>query len=272
MAHPKIQAERRFGYRLPRDEFTQLLQSDPGVLMRIVLDHGVVHVRDLHFGDPYGDLARVAREFGSPILYNGPRASACIEMSNSEGTPEPERNKAVEWHQDDIHTPTSASFTMLYCLEAPRHPPATVMADLTRAFNDLDQVTQGGLDGLMVRHDPLGGIVESDGEIRGRVGHQPAEGLVAHPLVLRHPRTGSRQLFALAGTAAGILGKADDEARHILQALKEHAIRPEYRTEVRLAAGSFAIWDNLAVLHSATPVRYSDRDGERRRVLRVSVR
>ncbi len=272
MAPPRVPAERRFGYQLPPDEFTWLLGTDPGALMRIVLDHGVMHVSDLHFGDPYGDLERIACEFGTPILYNGPGASACIELSNSESTPEPERNKAVEWHQDDIYTTTPASFIMLYCMEAPRNPPATMMADLTRAFQDLGEATQGGLDGLMVRHDSLGGAVESEGETRGRVGHQPADGLVAHPLVLRHPRTGSRQLFALAGTAVGILGKADGEARHILRSLKEHAIRAEYLTEVRLAAGSFAIWDNLAVLHTATTLRYSDRDGERRRVLRVSVR
>ena len=231
-----------------------------------------MYVSGLHYGDPWHDLEHVAREFGSPIMYNGPAASACIEISNSESTPQADRNNAVEWHQDDIHTPTPASFTMLYGLEAPRDPPATLMADLMTAFHDLDDATRNDLDGLMVRHDPLGGIVDFDGETRGRIGHQPVGMLVTHPLVLRHPRTGLRQLFALAGTAAGIVGKTDDEARQILRALKEHAISKEYVTEVRLAAGAFVVWDNLAVLHTATALPYSDRDGERRRVLRVSVR
>lgn len=272
MADSRIPAKRRFGYRLSPDEFTYLLGANPGALACAVLAHRVMHVRDLRLDHPRDDLERVARVFGSPILYNGLDAGACIELSNSESTPEQERNSAVEWHQDDIHTPTPAAFTMLYCIEAPRDPPATVMADLTGAFQGLDEATQSSLNGLMVRHDPLGGTVESEGEARGRVGHRPADGLVAHPLVLRHPRTGARQLFGLAGTAAGIVGRADDEARQLLRALKQHAIRAEYLTEVRLAAGTFAIWDNLAVLHTASTLRYSDRDGERRRVLRVSVR
>jgi hypothetical protein len=142
-----LPAGRSFGYRLPWDEFTRLLGADPGVLIRAVLDHKVVHLGGLRT-----DLERIAREFGRPILYYGPRASACI-----------------------------------------------------------------------IR------VVESGVET----------------------------------------GKPDGEAR--LRALKEHAVREEYLTEVRLTAGSFVIWDNLALLHAATTLRHSDRDGERRRVLRMSV-
>jgi taurine dioxygenase len=210
--------------------------------------------------------------FGSPVRYNGPGGSACIELTNSASTPEAERNKAVEWHQDDIHTRVPASFTMLYCLEAPRDPPATRFADLRRAFEDLDAVTRASLRGLMVRHDPLGGAVTSEGETRGRIGHESAAELVAHPLVLQHPRTGVRQLFAVAGTADGIVGESDSDARPLLRKLKKHATDPRYTADVRLSARSFLMWDNLAVLHTATALPYSDLDGERRRVLRVSVR
>ena len=272
MTSPRIPAPRRIGHQLRSDDFVRLLNNEPEALRKIVYDHGVMHVSGLHLGDPWHDLERVAREFGAPIMYNGPAASACIEMSNSEGTPEAERNKAVEWHQDDIHTHTPSSFTMLYGLEAPRDPPATLMADLMAAFGALDDATQNDLDGLLVRHDPLGGIVDFDGEKRGRIGHQPGDTLVTHPLVLRHPATGFRQLFALAGTAAGIVGKTDDEAGQILRTLKRHAVSKEYVSEVRLKAGSFVVWDNLALLHTATALPYSDKDGERRRVLRVSVR
>lgn len=210
--------------------------------------------------------------FGSPLLYNGPGVSACIELANYASTPEAERNKAVEWHQDDIHLPVPASFTMLYCLEAPRNPPATRFADLRRAFAELDSTTRDNLLDLMVRHDPVGGVVASDGETRGRIGHKPAAEIVVHPLVLRHPRTGLHQLFAVAGTAAGILGKPGPEGHQLLRALKKHAIGASYVTDVHLTAGAFLVWDNLAVLHTATSLPYSDLEGERRRVLRVSVR
>ena len=265
-------AARHSGYLLSKDRFTWMLRAHPNELMKIVLDRAWLQVADLSLTDPHSDLVRIAQTFGLPIPYNGSGASPCIELSNSASTPEAERNKAVEWHQDDIHTPAPASFTMLYCLEAPLHPPATLMADLAGAFHDLAESAKKRLDGLLVRHDPLGGVVESEGETRGRLGHQRGEGLVVHPLVLQHPRTAVPQLFGLAGTAAGIMGKPDEEARQILRELKAHVTGAEYLTQVRLTAGSLVIFDNLALLHAATPLRYSDRDMERRRLLRVSVR
>lgn len=261
-----------FGYQLTGSEFHRLLRDQPEALRQAVLSHCVVHASGVYFSDPVHDLEQAAHVFGSPLGCNGPGVSACIELSNCASTPEAERNKAVEWHQDDIHLPVPASFTMLYCLEAPRNPPATRFADLRRALQDLDAATRGNLRSLTVRHDPLGGVVASEGETRGRTGHQPTADMVVHPLVLRHPGTGLHQLFAVAGTAAGIPEKPDAEGHQLLRALKKHAIGASYLTDVYLTAGAFLIWDNLAVLHTATSLPYSDREGERRRVLRVSVR
>jgi taurine dioxygenase len=272
MLNPRIPAMGHFGYQLLGKRFCRLLHDQPQTLLQTALRHCVLHVRELNLSDPWPDLERVARVFGSPVRYNGPVASACIEMANSASTPEAERNKAVEWHQDDIHTPTPASFTMLYCLEAPRDPPATRFSDLRRAFDDLDPATRTSLRDLRVRHDPLGGAVAAAGETRGRIGHEPAAGVVTHPLVLDHPRTGLRQLFAVAGTADGIPGMADRDGHQLLRDLKRHATQEKYLVDVHLGGGSFLIWDNLAVLHTATALPYSDLDGERRRVLRVSVR
>lgn len=262
----------QFGYRLASDHFDRLLHAQPGALLERVLRHCVVHASNLHLSDPWLVVEELARVFGPPILYNGPGTSACFELSNSESTPVTERNKAVEWHQDDIHTRVPASFTMLYCLKAPRNPPATRFADLRRALQDLDEATLTILQGLTVRHDPLGGVVATEGETLGRIGHEPAAEVITHPLILQHPRTGVRQLFAVAGTAAGIPGKADAEGHRLLRALKSHATDARYVLDVHLTAGSFLIWDNLAVLHTATSLPYSDLDGEQRRVLRVSVR
>lgn len=270
---PRIRtsARIRFGHRLLGNEFGRLVRDEPETLVRLVVDVGIVHVNDCCLDDPARDLERIARGFGEPILYNGPALGPCIELTNRENTPELERDKAVEWHQDDIHTPVPASFTMLYCLEAPHDPPATKFADLRRPFHVLDDATRSALKGLLIRHDPIGGAVRSQGESTGRVGHVALDSLT-HPLVLQHPRTGLPQLFALAGTAAGIVGKTDNEAHQILRKLKNYVTGAEYVTEVRLTSRSLVVWDNLAILHTATPVRYSDLDGERRRLLRVSVR
>jgi alpha-ketoglutarate-dependent taurine dioxygenase len=40
---------------------------------------------------------------------------------------------------------------------------------------------------------------------------------------------------------------------------------------VKGAAGDVVLWDNFAVMHAATPTRYSDADGERRVIHRLTV-
>jgi taurine dioxygenase len=95
---------------------------------------------------------------------------------------------------------------------------------------------------------------------------------VCHPLVVRHPRTGERALYGVSGTATGIDGMIDRDAIELLRSLKLHALRADFRQSVRAAAATILVWDNLAVMHSATPTVYSDADGERRLLHRISIR
>jgi taurine dioxygenase len=54
--------------------------------------------------------------------------------------------------------------------------------------------------------------------------------------------------------------------------LKRHALQPRFMQRARAAANSILIWDNYAVMHSATPTEYSDEDGKRRLIYRYSTR
>lgn len=265
-----VSHRRQFGHRMSGAEFAQRLAVDPSSLVAFVLEAGALHVDDLRLRTPADELGRVAALFGTPIHYGG-SDTACDEITNSANTPLIERNKAVEWHQDDIYTPVAANFTLLYCLEAPTPAPATMFADLRNSFDDLSDLMRDRLRDLRVTHDPVGGIVGLPTESVGRFGNKPGAN-PTHPLVLIHPLTGAPQLFAFSGTAAGIVGMADEEARTLLLGLKEFALMPQYRFEPRLCAADLLIWDNLSAMHSATPVEYSDDDGQRRRVLRVAVR
>jgi len=49
-------------------------------------------------------------------------------------------------------------------------------------------------------------------------------------------------------------------------------LSPEFRLTGRASAGHILVWDNLAVMHRATETRYSDADGERRLLHRISTR
>jgi len=238
-------------------------------VVRLIFAHGHLEVRSLDLDDPRRDLVRIGEAFGELVNY-GSNDEPCIELTNRAETPAAERNSAVEWHQDDIHTEAPVRFTLLYGIEAPTDPPPTRFADLTRAYADLDPSVRDAVRDLRVRHDPLGGNVGTAEESFGRYGHQ-AVAKLSHPLTRRHPGTGLRQLFALAGTATGIVGMPDGDGQRLLKSLKAHATERTYQASVQVRPGTLLIWDNIGQLHTGSTMQYSNEDGERRRVLRVSV-
>lgn len=229
---------------------------------------GVIVIENLAFGYPEAELLELRAALGAPTVSSG-RGPLVEHLSNGTGVPVEQRNAAVEWHQDGIHTEQPGRFTLLYGLEAPTHPPATVFADLASAYEALPPSRRRQLDGLRVVHDPVGGRVRSPGEARGRAGHTGPT--VAHPIRLRHPTTGRDQLFGVAGTAAGIEGLPDEAAIRLLRELKSHATGKAFTWSATVHHQTLLIWDNLRLLHMATPVRYSNTEGERRHLLRAAV-
>jgi len=127
--------------------------------------------------------------------------------------------------------------------------------------------------GLLVRHDPAGGhpdLLLADERRGDSTATDLAE--VRHPLLIRHPDLGRPVLYGLGGTTRGIDGMDDVDAIPMLRGLKEHVLSPEFRLTGRATAGHILVWDNLAVMHRATETRYSDADGERRLLHRISTR
>jgi taurine dioxygenase len=170
---------------------------------------------------------------------------------------------------------------MLLALEAPAVGGETRFADLTGAYDALSDAMKARIDGLAVRHMLVGGkrgadevAVKLDADDKDRDGGIRARKRAAekpeHPLVLTHPITGRKSLYAVSGTPIGIVGMDDEEATALLDELKQHALRPDFRIEVKAAQGDILIWDNFATLHAATQLPYSHEDGMRRVLLRIS--
>jgi alpha-ketoglutarate-dependent taurine dioxygenase len=94
---------------------------------------------------------------------------------------------------------------------------------------------------------------------------------VFHPLVQRHPITGRKSLYGVAGSSFGIVGMPDDEALALLDELKEHATRPEFVTSYDYGVGDVAAWDTYSTLHKATLHDPATTPETRRLLWRVSV-
>ena len=65
-------------------------------------------------------------------------------------------------------------------------------------------------------------------------------------------------MYAVSGTSLGIEGMREDEALALLRELAAHSTQPKYQFSVNYGIGDVVVWDNAAVLHSATLVDPED--------------
>jgi len=75
---------------------------------------------------------------------------------------------------------------------------------------------------------------------------------VRHPLVGTHWYTGRKALYAVSGSSFGIEGMDEAEGRALLDELAAHSTQPRYQYRLSYGVGDVVIWDNAALLHSAT--------------------
>ncbi len=162
------------------------------------------------------------------------------------------------WHTDYSYLEIPARATTLFSIQAPKVGGDTLFADQVSAYDDLPERTKKRIDGLVGIHH-YGNRDDLDLASRTKAyppdERQKAERGITflhHPLVRRHPLTGRKALYAVSGTSMGIVGMAEDEALALLRELAAHSTQPKYRFAVRYGVGDVVIWDNAAVLHSAT--------------------
>ena len=91
---------------------------------------------------------------------------------------------------------------------------------------------------------------------------------VSQPVVLRHPLSGRRCLYANPGYAMRIDGWDPQESDEVLAFLFEHQLRLEYRYAHSWAEGDVLLWDDLCTIHNAVADYGAD---EPRHILRCQV-
>jgi taurine dioxygenase len=75
---------------------------------------------------------------------------------------------------------------------------------------------------------------------------------VVHPMVVRHPFTGRKCLYADPGYTVRVLGLSERESDELLEYLFEFQVRPEFQYRHKWRVGDVLIWDNIATIHMAT--------------------
>jgi taurine dioxygenase len=162
------------------------------------------------------------------------------------------------FHTDYSYLDIPARATTLYSIEVPAQGGNTLFANQYAAYDDLSITMKRRIDPLLGIHH-YGNRNNQDDTSRTvasvLTGEQKAKmPLITHPIVRTHPVTGRKALYAVSGSSFGIVGMPDDEACDLLDELAERATKPAYQLSLMYGVGDVVIWDNAALLHSATLV------------------
>ncbi|CAO3441050.1 TauD/TfdA dioxygenase family protein [Azospirillum endophyticum] len=169
-------------------------------------------------------------------------------------------NAREEWHFDYSYMPVPSVGALFYAVEVPPEGGDTLFADSTAAFEALPDEDKDQLRGSTAVHswDHLHRQLEAMDPTRkplseaARAKYPP----VRQPLVHRHPRTGRESLWLCPQVIVEIEGMAQEDGVALLDRLKTHVTAPSYLYRHVWRKNDLVVWDNRAVLHTATVFDY----------------
>ena len=133
---------------------------------------------------------------------------------------------------------------------------ATEFCDMCAAYDDLAPAIKAQLTGKTALHD----FSKYWDMMRARPGNtrpplseaqRKAKPPVSHPVVITHPISGRKALYANPGYAVRINELPQPESDALLEYLFAHQTRDQYRYVFRWTAGDVLVWDNLRTIHQA---------------------
>jgi taurine dioxygenase len=253
-------------------------------LMRYLTDalyaNQVVCIRDQHLSE--SEYLHFGKQWGAPIPHvldhmRMPGFDEMMTVGNTEKRDEDPkiRNGAALWHTDQSYESVPASATMLYSLRAPRSGGETQFCNMSAAYKSLDSATQNQVATLQLAHKYGRGFRDEDEPDVNPIINDDQDARVPpiyHPVVLAHPMTGDKALYALGHGAYEVDGLPPQDAQAFLKSLRNHALDESHIYRHKYAVGDVVVWDTLQTMHRATPIDIGTDDADSRLLWRISVR
>ncbi len=204
-----------------------------------------------------------ARRLGPPQphvidQFHHPEDPNILVLSNvrRNGQPTGLQDAGSYFHTDYSYLAVPARATTLYSRVVPRVGGNTLFANQQAAYDDLPEVMKKRIEPLLGIHH-YGNRNDVRDASRTAASMLNAEQkakmpVITHRIARPHPVTGRKALYAVSGSSFGIVGMPDDEARDLLDELAAHSTQPKYRLSFAYGLGDIVVWDNAALLHSAT--------------------
>ena len=215
------------------------------------------------------DIKAFAARFGTLEInvagaFQEPGLPEVMTLSNIvvDGKPIGLSDAGQDWHTDMSYSAEIAFANVLYGLVIPRRDGvplgSTEFADMYAAYDALPEDVKTRLDSATATHD-FNKFWEA---MRARPGSTRApltpeqrakKPPVSQPMVLRHPVTGRKILYANPGYTMWIDGWDRAESDAMLAFLFDHQLQPRFRFAHRWTENDVLIWDDLCTLHNAIP-------------------
>ncbi len=224
-------------------------QLTPRQQLEFASHFGEIGVR---YGEP-GHEPNSPHDLSHPVVIDG--VPEMLVLISDEKVP----GAASNWHADATWQQRPPMGSVLMCREAPPIGGDTCFCDCYSMWQGLSKETKERVQHLTAIHE--GGIIH---QMNGKT---PVS---QHPVARTHPETGRTTLYVQQGFVRRLApehGIPEDEERALLGEMKNQEGRLEYTCRFRWEPGSIAMWDNRAVLHSAS----ADFWPHRRRMERLTI-
>jgi taurine dioxygenase len=151
------------------------------------------------------------------------------------------------FHHDMIHAPIPHNGTFLYSVEIPTYGGNTLFASGYAAYDTMDPALRAKLEGKTALH------LYNYGSTKKGDGHgTEAFGQSKHPAFRTHEETKRKAVYVNRLMTTGIEGMSDEEAQPLLEAVFDHAEKPEFVYEHVWRVGDLLLWDNRCSSHART--------------------
>jgi taurine dioxygenase len=238
-----------------------------GYTLRALADCGVVcfprqrlsAAQQVAFSRGFGQL-----EVHVSALFQEPGHPEVMILSNivRDGKPVGLADAGQDWHTDMSFSKTIGFVNVLYALKVPhrdgRPLGATLFANMAEAYETLPHDVRRRIDGRSATHD----FEKFWKMMRSRTGagssrppltdeQRRQKPPVSHPMVMLHPISGRKSLYADPGYTIRIDGMAEAESEELLDFLFQHQVQSRFQYKYCWSEGDVLIWDNLWTLHKA---------------------
>jgi taurine dioxygenase len=179
----------------------------------------------------------------------------------------------VDWHSDQTFRTRPATGAILYGTEVPRDGGDIYWADQYGAWNLLPPDVQALVDGrtgifrYAKRYEMMGATELKDKDKANTMLSLPD---ARHPVVLTHPHTGRKALYADQTTLVSIEGLSPEENARVLPILFAAGGDPSLVYRHKVHNGDVMMWDNGCLQHRRDPMRLDQPRLMKRTTFRLS--